>query len=89
MTREEVRATVLRILGRIAPEADLATLRGDAAIREELDLDSMDFLSFVTAVDEELHVAVPEADYEQLATLDGCLDYLAAAVASGTPRAGT
>jgi acyl carrier protein len=79
MTREEARSAVLAILGRIAPEADLPALRGDAVLREELDLDSMDFLGFVTALDEQLHVAVPEADYEKLATLDGCVAYLVAA----------
>jgi acyl carrier protein len=76
VTRDEIRAGLLRILGGIAPEADLESLRGDAALREELDLDSMDFLNFVTAIDEQMHVAIPEADYERLATLDGCLDYL-------------
>ena len=85
MTRDEIRSTVLRTLGGIAPEADLDTLRGDAPIRETLDLDSMDFLNFVTAVDQELHVAIPEADYEQLATLDGCIDYVHAAVARAQP----
>lgn len=86
MTRDEIRSTVLRIIGGIAPEADLTTLRGDAPVREVLDLDSMDFLNFVTAVDHELHVAIPEADYERLATLDGCVDYIDAALAAGGTR---
>jgi acyl carrier protein len=78
MTRDEIRESVLRILGEIAPEADLGALGGDAVLREELDLDSMDFLNFVTALDERLGLAVPETDYPKLATLDGCIDYLAA-----------
>jgi len=82
MTRDEARTSVLAILGRIAPEADLEALAGDAVLREELDLDSMDFLSFVTALDEELHVAIPEADYEKVGTLDRCVAYLVAAGAS-------
>ena len=85
MTREEIRDAVLRILGGIAPEADLATLPGDVAVRDALDIDSMDFLSFVTALDHQLHVAIPEVDYAKLETLDGCIDYLAAALAQPRP----
>jgi acyl carrier protein len=78
VTREAIRDAVLRILGRIAPEADLATLRRDVAFRDQLDIDSMDFLNFVIALDKELHVVIPETDYPRIATLDGCVDYLAA-----------
>lgn len=85
MTRNEIRATVLRILGSIAPEAELETLRGDVALREELDLDSMDFLSFITAIDEALHVAIPEAEYHRLATLDGCVAHLDDALSRARP----
>jgi acyl carrier protein len=77
MTRDEIRATLLRQLGEIAPEAELGDLDGAADLRDELDLDSMDFLSFVTAVDRVLHVAIPESDYARVVTLAGCTDYLA------------
>ena len=79
MTRDELRATVLRTLAEIAPEADLATLKPDVSFRDQLDVDSMDLLNFVIALHVALHVDIPEVDYPQLATLDGCLDYLAAA----------
>ena len=79
MTREEIRATVLRTLGEIAPEADLATLEPGVSFRDQLDVDSMDLLNFVIALHGTLHVDIPEADYTKLATLDGCVDYLAAA----------
>ena len=82
MTREEVRATVLRVLGDIAPEADLSTLRGDVPFREQLDLDSMDFLNFIVALHHDLGVDVPERDYGKLATLESSVDYLL-----GTTRA--
>jgi acyl carrier protein len=79
MTRDEIRATVLRTLGEIAPEADLSTLKADVSFRDQLDVDSMDLLNFVIALHSVLHVDIPEADYPQLATLEGCVDYLAAA----------
>ena len=80
MTRDEVRVTVLRVLGEIAPEADLASLKPDVGFREQLDLDSMDVLNFVVGLHTALGVEIPEADYPKLATLDGCLDYLTAEV---------
>jgi acyl carrier protein len=46
-------------------------------LREQLDIDSMDVLNFVSAIDQELHVSIPEVDYPKTATLDGCVDYVA------------
>ncbi len=77
MTEGELRAAVLRVLGDIAPEADLASLRSDLAFREQLDLDSMDILNFVVGLHGALGVDIPEADYPKLATLDACVEYLA------------
>jgi acyl carrier protein len=78
MKREEIRARVLEQLGRIAPEADLAALPDDVKLRDELEIDSMDFLNFATALHDAFGVDVPESDYEQIASLAGCVDYLAA-----------
>jgi acyl carrier protein len=78
MTKEEIRNTVLRTLGEIAPEADLTRLKPQISFREQLDIDSMDLLNFVIALDKELHVEIPEADYRQLSTLEACVEYLAA-----------
>jgi acyl carrier protein len=75
---EEVKAAALRILGEIAPEADLASLKPDVGFRDQLDLDSMDFLNFVIALHETLHIDIPETDYPKLATLDDCVRYLCA-----------
>ena len=72
----EIRSAVLRVLGEIAPEADLARIEPDVSFRDQLDIDSMDFLNFVIALHEELGVEIPEADYPKLATLDGCVAYL-------------
>jgi acyl carrier protein len=77
MTRDELRATVLRVLGDIAPEADLASLRPDAPIRDQLDLDSMDVLNVMVGLHDALGVDIPEVDGPKLATLDACVEYLA------------
>lgn len=77
MTKEEIKETVLRVLGQIAPEADLSELKPNLRIRDQLDIDSMDLLNFVIGLHKELKVEIPEADYPKLATLDGCLNYLA------------
>ena len=82
-TTAELRATVLDVLGAIAPEADLAALPDDAPLREELDLDSMDVQSLVVGLYERTGVDVPERDYGRLDTVSACVDYLAAHAAAG------
>ena len=84
MTAGEIRAQVLDCLGRVAPEADPASIAPAVPLRDQLDIDSMDFLRFVIELDEALHVAVPESDYPEIATLDGCVRYLSARL-PGTP----
>lgn len=77
MTRQEVERAVLGILGGLAPEVDLSAVRPDADLREELDIDSMDFLNFVIRVDQRLGVSIPESDYPRVRTLSACVEYLA------------
>jgi acyl carrier protein len=76
MTDDLVRARVLEALAAVAPEADLDQLRPDISIREQLDIDSMDFLNFVIAVHNALNVEIPERDYPKLVTIDGCVQYI-------------
>ena len=83
MTEAELRKTVLDALGDIAPEADLDALPPDKDLREELDIDSMDFLNFVVALHEKLGVDIPEIDYPQLMTLEGAIAYLSQRSARG------
>ena len=80
MTDTEIRAAVIRAVKRVAPEADAATLRADVRIRDQVEIDSMDFLNFVIELDRELGVDVPESDYAQIETLDKAAAYLAARV---------
>jgi acyl carrier protein len=74
---EELRVVVRSVLSQIAPEIDTDSLAGDADLREELEIDSMDFLTFVTALHERTGVDVPERDYPGLASVDSCVAYLA------------
>lgn len=77
MTKDAIRAAVVRALGAVAPEADAGVLDPRASLRDALELDSMDFLNFVAGVHAELGVDVPEADYPKMTTLAGAVDYLA------------
>jgi acyl carrier protein len=76
MTRDEIRNAVVQALSSVAPEIDPQALQPDTALRQELDLDSMDFLNFVIALHRSLGVDVPESDYAKLATIDGAVQYL-------------
>jgi acyl carrier protein len=82
MTEADIRDVVLRSLGDIAPEADLTALDPDARIRDELDIDSMDALNFLIAIDAELGIDIPEADYPRMATINAIVDYLSKKQAS-------
>ena len=73
---DEIRQTVLRLLGEIAPEADLTALTPGVSFRDQLDIDSMDFLNFVIMIHKTFGVEIPEADYPKYATLDGCVEQL-------------
>lgn len=76
MTDGEIKTLVLRELGNIAPEADTDQLDPTVDLREQLDLDSMDILNWIIAIHETTGVEIPEADYPQMTTLDGCVRYL-------------
>ena len=76
MNTDEARGVIARVLAQIAPEVDLTTVAPNADLQEELDLDSMDFLNFVTGILEETSIEVPERDYPALQSLEGCARYL-------------
>ena len=76
MNEQDARSLVLRTLGRITPEADLESLEPDIEFREQLDIDSMDFLNFIIGLHEATGFDIPEADYGKLETLDSCVAYL-------------
>ena len=76
MTPSEIRAEVLDILENIAPDEDLSTLDDAKAFREQLELDSMDFLDIVMELRKRHRIQVPEEDYKQLASLASTVAYL-------------
>lgn len=76
MTQDEIKDVVLQIIADIAPDEDLSSIEPDKSLREQIELDSMDFLDIVMELRKQYGVEVPEADYPQLATLDGCVSYL-------------
>ena len=73
----QVRKIVLDIIGMVAPDADLSDVKADVALRDQLDMDSMDFLDIVMELRKRYKVEVPKEDYPKLATLDSCAEYLA------------
>jgi acyl carrier protein len=76
MKREEIVIAVKDIIATIAPDEDVSSLAMDVRLREQIELDSMDFLDIVMELRKRYGVQVPEEDYMQLATLQGCADYL-------------
>jgi acyl carrier protein len=77
MTKEEAKRVLAEVLGRFAPEVDFARVDAHADLREQLDIDSIDFLNALVALHEATGVDVPESDYGEVATLDGAASYLA------------
>jgi acyl carrier protein len=81
MTDEQIKAVVLRVLGNIAPEAELDQLDPAVDLREQLDLDSMDILNLMIGIHDATGVDIPEADYPQMAGLNDAVSYLRSRVA--------
>ena len=76
MTPVEIRQVVLDILGDIAPDEDLSKLKEDVPLREQLELDSMDFLDIVMELRKRYRVQIPEDDYIQLSSMQSTVRYL-------------
>ena len=76
MTSDEIRNVILEIIQDIDEDAEVANIKADQPLRDQLDLDSMDFLDIVMELRKRYKLQVPEADYPELATLDSCANYL-------------
>lgn len=76
MTKDECKQLVLDIIADIAPDEDLSDVKPDVRLRDQLQLDSMDFLDIVMELRKRHGIEVPESDYLRLATLDSCAEYL-------------
>ncbi|MDO8107048.1 acyl carrier protein [Isoptericola sp. b441] len=78
MDDTELRTTVLKVLGQVAPEVDLERVEPSEDLREQFDLDSMDILDLAIGLYQETGIEVPEQDYAQVVTVDGAVAYLTA-----------
>ncbi len=76
MTGEEIRQVVLEILERIAPDEDLSDLDDAVAFREQMELDSMDFLDIVLELRRAYRIQIDEKDYGHLTTMTTTVAYL-------------
>lgn len=76
MTTDEARELMRSVLRPIAPEVDLDDVAQGETIQEALELDSIDFLQFVTGLAEATGLEMPERDYHRLSTVEGCIEYL-------------
>ncbi len=76
MTPHEIRGVILDILEDIAPDDDLSSLKDDVPFRDQLELDSMDFLDIVMELRKRYRVQIPEEDYPQLASMESTCNYL-------------
>ncbi len=82
MTDSDIQKVIQEELNNIAPEADLAKVDPTADLRDAIDIDSMDFLNFITAIHHRLGIDIPEIDYPKLITLKGAGAYIAAHLAA-------
>jgi acyl carrier protein len=78
MTPPEIESMVVQALSSVAPEVEAVSLAKDVPLRDQVDLDSMDFLRFVIEIKRQSGIDVPEADYQKLATVAGAVEYLVA-----------
>lgn len=76
MSPAEIRDVIIEILQDIAPDEDLSDLKDDVPFREQLELDSMDFLDIVMELRKRHRIQIPEEDYEQLASMQSTVNYL-------------
>ena len=81
-TTHEIRDDVLSVLTAIAPEVDPDDISDDVLLRDQVDLDSMDWLNFLLGIHKRLDVDIPEADYQRLRTLDDLVNYVEGKAAS-------
>ena len=76
MTKDDIQSIVLKIIAEIAPDEDLSDVAPEVRLRDQLELDSMDFLDIVMELRKQHGIEVPEADYQELASLESCANYL-------------
>ncbi|MDY6853296.1 MAG: acyl carrier protein [Thermodesulfobacteriota bacterium] len=76
MTAVEIRSTILEVIQEILPDEDVNSLKADVRIRDQIEMDSMDFLDMIMELRKRYSIIVPEDDYMKLFTLDSAVAYL-------------
>ena len=82
MTEAEIKQVVREALSNVAPEVDVDALNPAKDLRDQIDIDSVDFLNFVIGLHKALNIEIPDADVAKLSTLNGCVHYLLAKTGS-------
>lgn len=82
MNAQEIESAVLSALSQVAPEMEPSQVDPIVNLRDQLDIDSMDYLNFIIALHKQFQVEIPESDYAKLSTLRGCVEYLSTAIGS-------
>lgn len=85
MSADQIRQVILGILSRIAPDEDLSNLKDTVPFREQMELDSMDFLDIVMELRKMYRVQIPEEDYGNLGTMASTVSYLTPLLKDATP----
>ena len=76
MSPAEIRDEIIDILSEIAPDEDLSDLNDEQSFREQIELDSMDFLDIVMELRKRHRIQIPEEDYGELASMASTVRYL-------------
>ena len=77
MNTQQAAQAIEEVLGQVAPDADLTALAPDADLRDSLELDSLDFLSFIEGLSKRVGQRIDEDDYPKLATLASASAFIA------------
>lgn len=75
-SQTQIRETILRVLGDIAPNANIQVINPDISFHDQIELDSIDFLRLMMSLEKEMNVTIFDFDYPKLSTLKGCERYL-------------
>ncbi|MBL6988256.1 MAG: acyl carrier protein [Bacteriovoracaceae bacterium] len=75
MEREEIKQILVNIISQVAVDEDTSNLQDDVPIREQLELDSMDFLDIILSLKKKHSLEIPKEDFDRIKTINGFVDY--------------
>ncbi len=84
MNRDEIKSIILEVMLNIIPEMEPSTLDARVSFRDQVEMDSVDYLNFVLALEKRLGIRIPEIDYPRLSSLDGAVAYVISALPEET-----